>query len=849
MIATNIEIEYMVNPLGLDVKSPRVSWICKDGNYQNAYQVECRIDNENIWDSGKVESNNSNLFLSLNLRSRQQVELRIRLWSDGEQEPGEWSEKACFEMGLLEEDDWQAKWIEPEEKFDIKEHQPASYLKKTFNINDVSTARAYISAHGLYEAFLNGKRVGDYVLSPGTTNYDRRIFYQTYDVTELICKGLNEVEIILGDGWYRSCSGVDGDRNLYGERLAVIFQLEVDNKTVCISDDSWSASQNGPIRYNDMQQGEIVDSRIDKINDWHKCIEIDEDIHKLKCSNAVGIKEHEHFKGHLIETPNGDKVLDFGQNLAGYIDFTLNAASGQTIQIICGETLDENGNFTQENFQDRKRHKEGGTKQELIYTCKDGINHYHTKFSIWGFRYALIKTDIDITDASFEAIAVYSDMEERTKFSCGNNLVNKLFKNSIWSMKSNFCDIPTDCPTRERAAWTGDMGVFINTGLRLMGCESIVRKWLEDCRFAQHKDGKISNIAPRNNQPSFFAGLLAGSVGWGDACIIVPYRIYEFTGDRRILEDNYHMMKGWMEYLETRGRDKPKNPLKRFRKDELRDYKIETGIDYGEWCEPDVQATNAMRTPQGKIATAWFAHSAKMLAEIATVLGEKSDAEYYEKLADNVKRAWYEMVTDNGRIVSSRQADYVRAIAFDLLSAEEKAQAAKDLDDMVRANDYHLNTGFLSTPDLCRVLSENGYNDTAYKLLLQETMPSWLYAVKKGATSIWETWNGIDENNIPHESLNHYSYGAISGWLIDGVCGIKACGDEIIIRPHPNRLLGYANAKLKTKSGTVESGWQYIDDKIEFNIVIPNNAKATFISESGEESTIEPGCHKFTYPA
>ena len=415
-------------------------------------------------------------------------------------------------MGILEKNGFVAKWINPELVCDPKEHKPASYLKTSFTAPKGEKARLYITCHGLYEAYINGSRAGDFVLAPGTYDYNKKLAYQTIDVTGLVREGINEVQVILGDGWYRGVSGVDGDRNLYGEDVALYFQLEVDGQAVCISDESWQASQCGPIRENDMQQGEVVDARIEEIKDYHG-VKVEEfGIENFCCSNCVPIAEMERFEGRIIKTPNGETVIDYGQNLAGYIEFTVNAHAGDRIILTHGETLDENGNFTQENFQDRKRHKEGGTHQRVTYTCKEGENHYKSRFTIWGFRYAKIETDLDLSSARFTSIAVYSKMEQLGTFECSDEAVNKLVQNSIWSQKSNFCDVPTDCPTRERAAWTGDMGVFVDTGIFLQDCYPVIRKWLAECRLAQHEDGKVANIAPKNNVPSYFSGLLAGSV-------------------------------------------------------------------------------------------------------------------------------------------------------------------------------------------------------------------------------------------------------------------------------------------------------------------------------------------------
>ncbi|MCQ2501758.1 MAG: family 78 glycoside hydrolase catalytic domain, partial [Lachnospiraceae bacterium] len=703
--------------------------------------------------------------LPLDVKDRQRITWKVQLWNE-QDVPGTISEEAFFETGITEASGWNAKWISPELVCDPEKHKPASYLKKEFQCITGKKARLYVTALGVYEVVLNGERVGDFVLAPGSYDYEKHLAYQTYDVTELLKDGDNLIEVILGDGWYRSVSGVDGDRNLYGTETALLLQLEVDGKAVCVSDESWLASQEGPLRENDMQQGEVFDARIKKITGYHAVKEADYGYERLFCANSVPVKEQECFTGKLIQTPNGDTVIDYGQNLAGYIEFSLTAKSGQKIVLTHGETLDENGNFTQENFQDRNRHKEGGTRQQVIYTCREGENHYKSRFTCFGFRYAKVETDIDLTGAVFTAIAVYSEMEELGTFTCSNEKVNQLVQNSIWSMKSNFCDIPTDCPTRERAAWTGDMGVFIETGLSLADCYPVVRKWLGECRIAQKADGKVANIAPRNNQPSYFSDLLNGAVGWGDASILVPYAIYRRYGDKKILEENYDMMKRWYAFLINRAKQSPETPkmpagmgaggamagmqlpegmqmtpeLMEIAKKYMakmqaeggqipgignagavlqapvnpyEEYTINTGVDYGEWCEPDVDSQMAMRTPQTKVATAYFAYSGKILSEIAGILGKEEDAEHYREVADKARSA-YRMVALQGKpLQSERQAEYIRAISFGLLSEEEAKEAAANLNQNVIDHDYHLNTGFLSTPDLCRVLADYGYVDTA----------------------------------------------------------------------------------------------------------------------------------------
>ena len=877
MTAKMLKTEYMTNPVGIDVRAPELTWLCEGGERQTAYEIRAFQDGAQIWDSGRVESSDMRVPFDGALHSRDRIRWQVRLW-DENGKPGEWSGEAFFEMGLLEKSDFKAQWIDPEIERDPEEHKPASYLKKSFTVEGKARqARLYVTCHGLYEVWLNGTRVGNFVLAPGSSSYSERLFVQTYDVGSLLREGENEILVILGDGWYRSCSGVDGERNLFGEDVALWLQLEAGGKPVCVSDGSWEATQRGPIRMDDMQQGEVVDARLEELTGFHSVNVRDYGTVNLCASNCVPVTEHERFPGKLITTPNGESVLDFGQNLAGYIEFTLTAHEGDVLMLLCGETLDENGNFTQENFQDRPRHQEGGIRQQVIYTCKEGVNRYKTKFSVWGFRYAKVETEIDLSSAVFTAIAVYSDMERTGFFTCGNEEVNKLVENTLWSMKSNFCDVPTDCPTRERAAWTGDMGVFIDTGLYLMDCATVVRKWLGECRVCQYPDGRVENIAPRNKRPSFTTGLLAGSVGWGDASIIVPWAMYRRYGDRRMLAENYKMMRRWYGYLESRA-DKTETAvsvdmdalpeqyramLKNMPPEALAEllkkfsgagsggdnpyaaYTIEKGTDYGEWCEPDTDSVALMKTVQSGIATAYYAHSGRLLAEISAVLGEDENAEKYAKTGEGSKNAYRFFAAPDGAIRSDRQAEYVRAIDFDLLSEDEKHRAAADLNDLVIKCGYHLNTGFLSTPALLPVLTEYGYTDTAYRLLLQDTCPGWLYEVRRGATTVWEEWDGINEKGEVKASLNHYSKGAVCGWLFSGVCGIRVKNGRINIAPNPSALLGYAEARYMSPLGEIVSGWKYGENgEITYTFRIPSNASADITLPDGRRFTLGPGEHR-----
>ena len=738
---------------------------------------------------------------------------------------------------------WRAKWIDPELPHEEDARQPASVLRRRFSLTYTGNARLYITCHGLYVARLNGQRVGDSVLAPGTGDYNQRLTVQCYDVSGLLRSGENELTVTLGDGWYRGSVGIDGLRNYYGTDVALLLQLEVDGACVLCSDEGWEASQQGPTRENDLQQGEVYDARLETVENWHGITARDFGYDNLAPTESVPVLEQERFPGRIITTPNGETVIDFGQNLAGYTELHVSARAGQTITLWHGETLDENGNFTQSNFDPGDRNQ-NGIPQKLTYICKDGQNTYKPDFCIFGFRYAKVETEIDLSGASFTAVAVYSRMPQTGFFECGSEDVNRLFQNSLWSMRSNFCDIPTDCPTRERAGWTGDAGVFAPTAVFLADCRPVLRKWLGECRLAQREDGLIQNIAPVNNSGSMISNMLQGSAGWGDACILVPWALYAAYGDETILRENYEMMSRWIAFSENRAKSdtRPQN-----QENPWRDYLVDQGFHFGEWCQPDVDNGEAMKQTMmsgaPEVATAYFYRSASLMAKIAEILGKPEDAARFAALADGAKNAYRFTCTESGRIESDRQCDYVRPIAFGLLDGDEVQAAADALSALIERNGYHLNTGFLSTPDLCRVLSDHGHTDTAYRLLLQEECPGWLYAVKQGATTIWETWDGVRPDGTVHDSLNHYAYGAIAGWLFDGVCGIRLQAGTLTIAPKPDRSLGHARAEWRSPAGTIRSGWAYQQDKLVLDITVPIPARIEL--PNGEIHQVESGVYHY----
>ena len=551
---------------------------------------------------------------------------------------------------------WQAEWIDPELPHDAEKRQPASYLRKRFSLHKTGSARLYITCHGLYAAFLNGKRAGDFVLAPGTGDYRKRLTVQCYDVTDLLKPGENELLVILGDGWYRGNVGVDGLHNYYGSDLSLLCQIDMDGAPVLCSDGTWEASQSGPIRENDLELGETYDAGMEEISDWHNVTVRAFGFANLAATESVPILEQERFPGKVIHTPGGETVIDFGQNLAGYTEARVTARAGQKITLWHGETLDENGNFTQKNFDPGERNRDG-IPQKITCICKDGMNRYKPSFAVFGFRYAKVETDADLSDAQFTAVAVYSRMPQTGFFSCGNDDVNRLFQNSLWSMRSNFCDIPTDCPTRERAGWTGDAGVFAPSAVYLMDCYPVLRKWLGECRLAQEENGLVQNIAPVNDSRNQISMMLQGSAGWGDACILVPWALYQAYGDVAILEENYGMMQKWLSFCENRAKQtRPQNE-----DNPWKDYLADQGFHFGEWCEPDVDNRLVMRknAMEGapEVATAYYFRSASLLSQIAKILGRPTDAEKYTVIAENARSAYRFTCTENGVIRSKRQAE------------------------------------------------------------------------------------------------------------------------------------------------------------------------------------------------
>ena len=842
MKAIRIKTEFLTNPIGVDFTYPLITWNCEGGVKQTAY----RIVASSGWDSGKVQSDSMRATYPEELKSREIVDYTITIWDENDQK-GEPS-TASFEMGLLQPSDWQAKWISGNYSVNPLKKYPVDCFKKEFDTTDIKKARIYATACGLYEIELNGKRVGDYVLAPGHTDYRKSVQYQTYDVTDLLKNGKNTITALLADGWYRGSCGAWGLKNQYGIQTKLLIQLEIEkddgSRQLIVTDKSWSWSNDGERVFADNQDGEKLDARLTPTYSGRAKVTH----HNVTpvASNNVAIREKETFVNpKVITTPSGKKVLDFGQNIAGYIKFSFNAKAGQTIKMRFGEMFDENGEFTQKNIQCATK-KRQTPLQEITYTAKDGFNEYKTKFAIFGFQYVLIEGDIDWKSEDFTAIAVYSDMEETLKFDCSHELINKFVENTRWSAKNNHADVPTDCPTRERHGWTGDAQIFVDTASYFFDYSSFARKYLRDMCDGQRRNGVFRQITPVGGI-DFYMNAMDGSAGWSDAGVLIPYRIYKKYGDIRILKENYEAMRRYAKFkISTIGKHYLTGlPTGLSFKDskKISNY----GQSYGEWAEPtDVNAfvISDFINPHPEETTAYVVYMLETMAEIADLLGKDKDKELYLKKANFVREGYQKLIeTEKYSYNTDRQAKLVRPLYLKLLN-EKQTEFARER--LLRALDnygWRLGTGFLSTPFVLYVLADIDV-EYAYRLLENEEMPGWLFMPKMGANTIWESWEGTEaQGGIG--SLNHYSKGAVCEWLFGEMCGIRVAeNNTYIVAPKVGGSITYASCEYNGIYGKVKSEWHRDDGKTTYYITVPSNVTVKAILPDGEH-TFATGNHEF----
>lgn len=702
--------------------------------------------------------------------------------------------------------DWKAKWVKP--VTDLGDVAPVYGISFTLK-KVVKKATLYITALGVYEAVLNDNRVGEFVLAPGWTAYHKRLQYQEYDVTRLLQKK-NRMQVTVGRGWYRSplpwtvtpCQAL-----LRQNPPALLLQLSIDyvdgsSQDIC-SDEEWTVSES-PVRFSEIYDGEIYDATIQ--TDFVGKVEIyNGPSDTLIPQQGEEIHEQERLSpANFFVTPKGEVVIDFGQEVTGYVETTLDAVTGEVVDLSFAEVLDKEGNFYTENYRE--------AKAQYHYVCRSGRQTYKPKMTFWGFRYIRVNQFPGGVSAArpehFTAIVLHSEIKRTGYLYSSNSLLNKLFQNIIWGQKGNFLDVPTDCPQRnERLGWTGDAQVFVRTACLNFDVEKFFTKWLADMAADQHDDGYVGHVIPDLLQNP------TASAAWGDAAVICPWEVYLAYGNPQILENQFQCMSKWVDYITGTT---------------TTDGLWTGGEHFGDWLGLDAPSGSYKGSSREDfIASAFYAHSTSLVIKAGKVLGK--DVSAYETLYQTIVKTFRRTYPNY-----QTQTECVLAAHFHL--ADDCQAAADQLAQMIHDCSTQLQTGFVGTPYLLHVLSDYGYVELAYSLLLREKYPSWLYPVTKGATTIWEHWDGIMENgdfwSADMNSFNHYAYGAVADWVYSVAAGITSVEEtpgyeEVRIAPHPDIRLNWLETTLNTRYGKIVSIWKRENNLWRYEIDTP--VKATII--------------------
>ncbi|MBN8637489.1 MAG: family 78 glycoside hydrolase catalytic domain [Anaerolineae bacterium] len=853
---SHLKTNHSANPLGFALDQPTFSWIVEDttDQIQTAAQVLVSLDpnfQHVIFDSGKVEGSSIDSLAfrpPLTLQPQTRYFWQVYVW--GETESAE-SPTAWFETAKLDEP-WRAQWITPD--WDDTNLHPLLY--RQFDLPaPVAAARAYICGLGLYHCELNGQKVGSEYLTPYCNAYDQWLQYQTFDITDQLHVGANLISVMLGNGWYKGRYGANGGvAAFYGDRFALICELRItlaNGEEVIVSSDSMWQAQPSPVIASDIFDGETFDARISKAISPNQSVGVQPialDMSRLQARRSLPVRINEELKPlDVLHTPAGETVLDMGQNLTGWMRFRTCAPAGTRIHLQFGELL-QDGSFFRDNLRT--------AKAEYVYVADGTEATVEPYFTFFGFRYVKITGwvgEINLDD--FTGCVVYSQMDLIGELETSNPKVNQLIRNALWSQKGNFLDIPTDCPQRdERLGWTGDLQVFAGTACFNMDATAFLSKFAYDLGKEQAKlGGMVPHIVPMVNLNK------GGSTAWGDVATILPWTLYQFYGDVALLEAQFASMRAWVDHIQridnaTGGR------------------RLWTeGEHFGDWLALDASdpASRKGGTPHDFIASAFYCYSARLVAQAAAVLGLLETAETYTWLSIEIKTAIQrEFFTPTGRLAVPTQTGYLLALYMDLVPDEHRDRVERDFIDRMKQDNVHLRTGFVGTPYLCRVLSNIGANDLAYRLLLNEDSPSWLYAVNLGATTIWERWNSLNPDgsirspkpnsldpdgssrSAKMNSLNHYAYGSIVEWMYRDMCGLNPAAAgfrSATIAPKPDPALRWAKARYRSAAGLYASGW-HLDESglITINLTIPFNATAHVVLPKAEGGTILLNDHPLT---
>lgn len=883
ILPVNLRCEYLINPLGIDVKNPRLYWQLTTndtkirGQYQTAYRVLVASSKDNInknlgdlWDSGKVQSN-QNIHVEYQgkqLESEMQCFWKVKVWDKDESE-SDWSDIGFWTMGLLRKEDWVATWIGdiPRKKRSVakyvaKMHEdPSPLLRKIFNIpGKIKQAYVYVTALGEYELYVNGNRVGDHILAPEWTSYFTRVQYQTYDVTTFLKEGDNAIGAMFADGWYIGHLGPGGiSHSLYGVNRQLLCQLviEVENensiqKIIIPSDKTWKIYRDGPIRRSDHFMGEVYDSRkkqkywdLPLFNDekWDYATEYHNNIEVVAQMNQP-IRVIKEIKPLAVTEPKpGVFIFNLGQNIAGWckIKISLNDCnSSGSIQLRYGEMLYDNGTLYTENLRQAK-----ATDTYVYSDLKENETRiYYPHFTYHGFQYVEVTGLKNGAKPSLDMITgclVASDAPQVGAFESSDPTLNKLWKNILWTQWDNMISVPTDCPQRnERMGWMGDAQVFCQTSIFNLDMAAFYKKWILDIRDCQRFDGKYPDFVPFPRLGIF--GIINGRAtpAWADCGVIVPWRMYQNYADKRIIEEHYESMKKFVNFVHRR------NPNLIWRHS--------TGGNYNDWLNGDTIKSNDYPSSGGSVpkplfATAYFANSTLLLAKMAKLLGKESDYEKYSDLADKIVKKFNQtFVKEDGKLEGDTQAGYAIALDFDLLPDELRVSAFNHLIKALEKYDNRISTGFCSTPKLMFSLTRFGRNDLAYQLLLSRRFPSWFYMIDQGATTMWERWDGYVKGrgfqNPGMNSFNHYSIGAVGEWMYRTMLGINLDENEpgfkhIIIAPKPGGWINSCRGCYNSIYGKIEVAWRLMGKDFNLEIKIPVNSYATVYIPASEVNSVK----------
>ena len=866
---SRLRCEYLVNPLGIDEANPRLSWIL-ESNRRGACQTARRVrvassmqllaeGKADLWDSGRIEDDRTAhiVYEGIPLTSRQECYWQVEIWD--EQGASIVSEPAFWTMGLLRKNDWQSEWISADPDY-LKQSKQAieptltepgtpPWFRKVFTIGgEIKKAVLYASARGLFEVQLNGRRVGNDVFAPEWTDYHKRIHYRTYDVTEMIRSGENVIGAILGDGWYSGYVGWQETRGRYGFENSLMIQLEItpadDSTQIIITDESWKCAA-GSIISSDFMMGEMYDARYE-LTGWDQYGYDDGAWSNVRIAASPGVplvaQRSEPVR--IIETIEsvsvyesrpGVWIYDLGQNITGWVRLKIGGAAGTRITLRHGERLNPDGTLYTENLRRAK-------STDVYILSGKGEEIWQPRFTFHGFQYIeLSGLDAQPSEGTVLGCVVHSATSPAGKFDCCDPQINRLWLNSLWSQKDNFLSVPTDCPQRdERLGWTGDAQVFSRTAGYNMDAAAFFTKWMVDVEDAQTPEGVFPDTAPRIREDTNFVGLdgLGGAAGWADAGIIIPWMLWRVYDDTRIIERHYKAMAAWLDYIQ---RTNPNG---------IRCNKL--GNNYGDWlCIPSDTTFRTHSPMKTLLATAYWADDAAKLSRMAKAIGQDEDAARFQSMYEDVRCAFRkEFLREDGRLTVNTQTAYLLALAFDLLPERVRPRATEYLVENIRDLDWHLSTGFIGISHLNPTLTAIGRADVAWRLLLNEDYPSWLYPVLHGATTIWERWNGWTEEegffNPQMNSFNHYSLGSVGEWLYRCAAGIELDSQvngfkKFLLRPYPGGGLTYAGAEYRSMHGLIKSRWQIKDTTLTYEVTVPANTRACVYVPSDPGTTIQEG--------